>query len=1111
VTCSTCGAENPDGFRFCGSCGAELALERPPEREERKVVTVLFADLVGFTSQAERLDPEDVRAILGGYHARLRTELERHGGTVEKFIGDAVMALFGAPVAHEDDPERAVRAALAIRDALAEERAAGGRELHVRIGITTGEALVRLGARPETGEGMAAGDVVNTAARLQSAAPVDGVVVDEATWEATSRRISYREAEPVQAKGKAEPVPIWEALDAVASLGVDVARSARAPLVGREHELAVVREALARVRRDRSPQLVTLVGVRGIGKSRLVYELLEIADDDDEVIVWRQGRCLPYGEGGSFRALGDIVKAQAGILETDDDADAVAKLRAALEELLHGDGDAGWVERHLRPLAGLGGVRTDGGPEEAFAAWRRFVEALADEGPAVVVLEDVHWADELLLDFVEHLTDWAAQVPLLVVCVARPELLSRRPGWGGGKTNATTLSLAPLGDDEIARLVGLLLERSVMPAEVQSALLARAGGNPLYAEEFARLIGESGGSLDAAALPSSVQAIIAARLDGLDPVDKALLQNAAVIGKVFWAGAVASLAALDGREVERRLHELVRRQLVRPERRSSVASEAEYSFWHVVVREVAYGQIPRAERARKHRLAAEWIGSLAPDRAADRADLLAHHYLAAVEFARAAGQDTAALVGPAREALRAAGRRALELNAFAAAERSLRAAVELWPADDPARPRLLFEHAQAIFRGNDTGAEELEAARSALQASGDLEGAAEAETMLGEQAWMSGRPSETFRRIERATELVAELPESPGRAYVVANASRYLMLAGHSTRAIETGREAIAMAERLGLDEVKAHALNNIGAARGAQGDRGGLDDLEASIELAERIGSAEAIRGYINLAATYGGDGAIRRSHELHLRAFELAERFGQERGRRFVAGELAVDAYLLGDWDDSLARCDAFLAEVEAGAPHYMEGGVRLVRASINVARGETAGVGADLALGLEKARDAGEPQTLLPALAVIAAVAADQGDLAAAAAAVDELLGVLEDTEGGRVELWLYPTIFAFEALGRLESVRQFVDDRDESLWANAGRLSLAGDLVAAADLLEEAGDRVEESRTRLAAAERLVAAGRRVEADEQLALALAFYRSVGATLYVRRGERLLAASA
>ena len=500
MICAACGQENPEGFRFCGACGAALDVAPAGRREERKVVTVLFADLVGFTSRAEQMDPEDVRALLAPYHARLRQELERYGGTVEKFIGDAVMALFGAPLAHEDDPERAVRAALAIRDWVREEE-----ELHVRVAVNSGEALISLGARPEAGEGMASGDLVNATARLQSAAPVDGVLVGETTYRATRHVIDYVEREPVEAKGKAEPIAVWEALEARSRFGVDVRQHGAAPLVGRARELDLLFTALERAKEEPSPQLVTLVGVPGIGKSRLVYELFQTVDRGDTLTYWRQGRSLPYGGGVSFWALSEMVKAHAGIREDDAAAEAEGRLRRAVRELVS-ESEAEWLETHLRPLAGLGadlgaGDRRD----EAFAAWRRFFEALAERRPLVLVFEDLHWADDGLLDFVDYLVDWAGGVPLLVVATARPELLARRPAWGGGKLNATTIRLSPLRDEDTARLVGALLDRALLPAETQAALLEHAGGNPLYAEQFARLY-EERGSVEDVALPEGCTA-----------------------------------------------------------------------------------------------------------------------------------------------------------------------------------------------------------------------------------------------------------------------------------------------------------------------------------------------------------------------------------------------------------------------------------------------------------------------------------------------------------------------------------------------------------------------------------------------------------------------------
>src|SRR3954454_1666662 len=706
MNCPVCGQENPAGFKFCGACGAELETASAPAREERKVITVLFADLVGFTSRAEKLDPEDVRAMLSPYYARLRHELERHGGTVEKFIGDAVVALFGAPVAHEDDPERAVRAAIAIREAIVELNEADPTlELEVRIAVNTGEALVALGARPDLGEGMASGDVVNTAAWLQTAAPVDGILVGEATYRATSHTIEYRDAAPVEAKGKANPVATWEAVAARARYGFDVDQRPRTQLVGRERELDVLTGALDRVRKDLSPQLVTLVGVPGIGKTRLIAELFQVVDADPELIVWRQGRSLPYGEGLSYWAVAEIVKSQLGILETDSTETAEAKLRASVTEAIEDSQEAAWIERHLRPLVGLDVALAEGGDRraEAFAAWRRYLEGVAEGSPIVLVFEDLHWADEGLLDFVDYLADWVSGVALLIVGTARPELLARRPGWGGGKRNASTVTVSALAPDETAALLAALLDQVLLPAEIQTAVLKRTEGNPLFAEEYVRMLQDRGFLVQTGAgwqleereqlpLPETVQGMIAALLDSLEPADKELVQNAAVRGKVFCSCALAAFTGLERFLLEEQLHGLERKEFVRRERRSGVAGETQYAFLHLLLRDVAYSQIPRSQRADKHSGAAVWIESLSADRSEDRGEMLAHHYLEALALVRVTGEDESTLRRPARKALTEAAERALALHAPGAAVGYLQAALDLIEPEDPDRARVLFTY-----------------------------------------------------------------------------------------------------------------------------------------------------------------------------------------------------------------------------------------------------------------------------------------------------------------------------------------------------------------------------------------------------------------------------------
>ncbi len=880
-------------------------------REERKVVTVLFCDLVGSTAHAEQTDPEDVRALLSRYHERVRQELERFGGTVEKFIGDAVMALFGAPVAHEDDPERAVRAAHAIREWAAEDG-----EVQVRIGITTGEALVALGARPDRGEGMASGDVVNTAARIQSAAPESGILVDETTFRATERAIAYGDQRPIEAKGKAAPVPVWLALEPKARFGVDVRQIGRTPLVGRRDELEALLGALNRARREREPQLVTLVGVPGIGKSRLVWEVFQRLEERPGVVRWRQGRSLPYGEGVSFWALGEMVKAQAGILETDDAARTEEKLRETVAALVPEAADGQWFERHLRPLVGLETGSEVGADRrgEAFAAWRRFFEAIAEQRPLVLVFEDLHFADDGLLDFVDHLVDWASGVPLLVLGTARPELLARRPGWGGGKPHALTLSLSPLSDDETARLVHALLEQPVLDAAVQETLLERAAGNPLYAEEFVRMM-EEHDPAEELPLPETVQGLIAARIDGLTADEKAIFQNAAVLGKVFWLGAVASLAAVERRVAEELLHALERKEFVRRERRSSVAGETEYAFRHLLVRDVVYGQIPRQPRAEKHRQAAAWIASLA--RPEDQAELVAHHFLSALELFRAAGRLTADIGEQARVALRDAGDRAFALNAFAHAAHLYEQSLELWPGGDPTRPDLLFRRAHALHLAADEHQlEALEDARDSLLEVGDRDRAAEAQVLIARAWWYRGTWDRARSAYEHAAALLGDGSPTPARAQVLAQVSSLMGLDGYHEEAIRVAGEALTVAEALGLDDVRAAILTTRGFARNDLGDDAGVGDLEEGRRLALGAGATrEASRACNNLGVALYGAGELARAFELLEEASVLAERAGHVDLTRFGQGMMLLPALDSGRWDDCVRLADAFIAECEAG----------------------------------------------------------------------------------------------------------------------------------------------------------------------------------------------------
>jgi class 3 adenylate cyclase/tetratricopeptide (TPR) repeat protein len=1104
LTCASCGLESPDGFRYCPACAAPLGQEPAPAREERKVVTVLFADLVGFTSRSEQLDPEDVRAVLAPYHARLREELERHGGTVEKFIGDAVMAVFGAPVTHEDDPERAVRAALAIRSWIVDEQSG----LQVRIGVNTGETIVNLTARPAEGEGMVAGDVVNTAARLQSAAPVNGILVGAQTYEATKSAIDYGDATLVAAKGKAEPVSAWPVLRARSRFGVDVTQAARTPLVGRDGDLRLLVETFARVRRERSPQLVTVVGVPGIGKSRLVYELFQEAAHDTELITWRQGRCLPYGEGVSFWALGEVVKAQAGILETDSSEQAREKLHAAISAAVEDHPD--WVESHLSPLVGLAPERELAGDHraEAFAAWRQFIEALAEQRPLVLVLEDLQWADDGLLDFVDHLVDWAGDVALLVVATARPELLARRPEWGGGKANAVTISLSSLSGEETARLVHLLLEHSVLPADAQAAVLARAGGNPLYAEEFARLLRERG-KLDDVAMPESIQGIIGARLDLLSAEAKALVHAAAVLGKVFWLGAVAAVSGGERWSVEQELHDLERRELIRRERRGSVEGETEYAFRHLLVRDVAYGQIPRGERAEKHRAAAGWIESLG--RPEDHAEMLAHHFVNALELSRAAGLEATDLSESARGALRTAGDRALTLNAWAAAADLFGHAVSLWPEHDRDRPELLLSYGSALQQLDDERAGDVLAeAREGLVALGQLERAARADAALSGFWWYRGQRDRAFGFLDRALALVVERPPSPDKLLVLNRMASSLAIGGEVDASIRFGEEALAMAEQLALDEQRILVLTSLGIARSRLGDPQGVADLERALELAVSLNSPEAARLYNNLGFNALTHGDVRRDGEFRAEALRTAKRFGDERSVRFFRGAWIGHEYFTGRWDDCVQHADEFLAECEAGSPHYLESDVRQRRAIVRLARDDIRGAESDAERALELAREVKDPQLFHHVFSSNIRLNAELGRLDAAHALADELLPTIG--VGARLD-GLIEFAWVADRIGMAGPLRERFGELlpATSRWLKAGREILDGQFEEAAATFDEIGCVPDEAEARLRAGQALLAEERLAEAGEQFERALGFYRAVGATRYASQCEQTLADTA
>ena len=1082
ASCSRCGQDNPQGFRFCGACGAPLAAAPRPADEERKVVTVLFCDLVGFTARSDQADPEDVGAMLRPYHVRLRREIERFGGTLDKFIGDAVMAVFGAPAAHEDDPERAVRCAARLLEAIVELNATQpALALSVRIGITTGEALVVLQPGGET-EGVV-GDVVNTASRLQGVAPVNGVLVGEGTWRATRALFAYEELAPVRVKGKAQPVPVWRLIGPRSRLGVDVDQRPVAPFIGRDAELDLLKRCYADTVRERSVRLVTLLGEPGVGKSRLIHEFGRFVDDRPEFASWRQGRCLPYGDGIALWALGEIVKAQAGILESDPSIQVAAKLDSTLQALVGQASEREWLRARLAPLLGLGNAEGPGADQaEFFAAWRRVIEAMAASGPFVLAVEDLHWADAGLLQFLNYLLDSSADIALLVIAAARPELLDRHPGWNEQRPNASSITLSPLTDTDTTALIAALLGQPVLPPEVKALLLEQAAGNPLYAEEFARLLTDRGLLVrlgrtlrlspgQEIPFPETIQALVAARLDALLPERKALVQDAAVVGKVFWSGALAAISGRDEPALQAELEELERRELIRPAKVSSVAGQTEYAFWHAVVRDVAYAQIPRTGRMRRHRTAAEWLEHLAGERLADRAEIIAHHYSQAVALARATGEQArrlAELEERARRFLILAGDRAIGLD-VSQAHAYYQRALALCPPDHPERPRIVAGTARAAFQSGrvEDAAVAYEEAIAGFAQHGDVRGQGEALNRLCTVFWDQGETRRSRAVLLRAIELLEQERPSPElcSSYVQMAADR--VLSGHSEEAPAWADKALALAEQLGgLPVVKVQALDYRGMARCDLSDFGGLDDLRQALQLAQEVEAGnDAAMLYLNLAEPLWVADGPATALETCRTGIDFAERRGLARTAMWIRSESFGPLADLGRWDEVLTLADEAIAQARTHGG-YQSVAAATHKAHILLWRGEIAAAQPLVRELLSQARDIDDLQILLPALAAAAAVEA-AGNPPLAAHLLEELNRETCARGGGQWYLGLYIAglVRTCIATDRHALASQLIEHaptqaarhQNARLTAQAVLTETQGDLHRAAGLYEQVAER------------------------------------------------------
>ncbi len=1124
MECSACGTQNPDGARFCMSCGKGLAnvcpgcgTENPPgakfciecgtaltgatpspaapvaaadadaRPEERRKATVLFADLSGYTAVAERMDPEALKSMVDRALRRLGEEVTRFGGTVDKFIGDNVMAVFGAPVAHEDDPERAVRAGLAMQDAMDEvnERIAGV-DFALRVGINSGEVLAG-----KMGDGYTViGDAVNVAARLQSAARPGTVTVGEATHRLTRSSIEYTELEPLDLKGKTEPVPAWEAVR-VAVAGKGLMR-ASTPLVGRDDEAQLLSAMFDRVTREKRAHLVTVMGQAGVGKSRLLRELANEVTKREGSPLMRVGHCPAYGSGLAYWALGEIVRDQFGITDTDDSDVAFGRLRGGFEKLL-GDqcieGEDDSPERLAATLARPLGIEVPEGiadgtdaddPQQVrarlFSAVRTLVEAAGRERPVVFAIEDIHWADEGMLDLIEYLARWV-RGPVLMVCLARDELLDRRPGWGGGRRNATTIALEPLEPTGARELVQALLPEGA--ETIEDALVAqvaeRSGGNPLFAEEMVNRILEEGVSGEAT-LPETVHAVLAARLDALDPKERTLLQSASVVGQTFWEGSVGS-----GGSSQDVLGSLADKDLIVATTGSRLTGEREYAFKHVLIRDVAYSTLPKTVRARKHAEVASFI----EDRAADRTEaviaMVADHLARAAAIGEDAGLESSELDvvrTRAHQALETAGDVAAGLYSNQEALTHYKAALRLDGEDDcdhpDARARIAEKYGDVALRLGrvDKAVDLWQRCLDYHRGEEDLERVGDLHRKIGAGLWNKGDREGSISHYQRGIDLLKDGPPCIELVRLYEEAASLYMHTGDNMLAIYASEKALRLAERLEEAAAASRAHGIFGRVFGRIGDtERARENLERSVELARSSDPSEAIRALLALGYHFEvSEADYDAATEAYAEALAIAEEIGDLPSQVELHFSLSLLAFHCGRWDEVEAGTETVAALVEREGltgklcfPHLLRGALRW-------RDGDLEGSERSLRRAAEKAARVGRSEIAFQALLALAATLRDreayaeadgvlaealdtceraglvaQSIEATAARSVNSMLwgradqaGSLADEASGLAERLRYPvgTAAAREACGLAASDRGLLAEAAEA-WRELGR--------------------------------------------------------------------------
>jgi adenylate cyclase len=1027
-SCPSCGAEAPPQARFCMACGtafedaaattapapapaaAAAAAAQAELSEERRTVSVLFADISGYTAVAERLDHETVKTLVERCLTRFAKEVERFGGRVDKYIGDNVMAVFGAPVAHEDDAERAVRAAFGMQTAMAElnEELAPefGFELALRVGVNTGEVLAG-----HVGEAYTVlGDAVNVAARLQAAAPVGGILVGERTQRLTAQAVLYRTLEPLSLKGKAQPVAAWEAVALSEPQRPAARRTLRTPLIGRHAELSGLEAMFDRVAGDGTAQLITVVGQAGVGKTRLLQELERALEQREPPVRVRRGRCLAFGSSAVYWPLSEMLRAECGVLDGDSAAVARRRLSDRLGPLLGAREGSEQIERRLAPLARLLGAES---PEDAlaieqedqqsaresfFGAVRTVLEALAQEEGLVLAWEDIHWADEGTLDLIEYLSNWL-RAPVLQVCLARDELLERRPSWSALRRTATTTFLEPLAPADARQLIQELLHAADAATELPDALAERSGGNPLFAEAMVQRIAEEGGAT-AAELPDTVQGLLAARLDTLEPFERQLVAHAAVLGRTFWESALEPIAAAAGADLAAALGALREKDILIPSESLQQAGERELAFKHVLIRDVAYEMLPKAVRSRKHADVGAFIAERAGGRGEGVVALVAEHYTRAATLAAEAhlpATELAELRARAVEFGEASGDAAAALFSNREALAHYETAVALADADEASAIRIAEKRGDVALRLGrvEPAIESWERCLTYHGERGDLEHVAELHRKIGSALAHKGERKQAIEHHQQGINLIKDRPPSLALVRLYEEAAWLYMQVGDNMLAIYASEKALRLAEGLGEARAASRAHGIFGRVFGRIGDAvKARENLEQAVELARDSDAGETVLALLALGHNLEhSEGDYAAAKDRYLEALALAERIGDVPAQIELQSALAQLAFYRCDWPEVERASDASAELAER------EGLVGKLCLS-NTLRGRLRWRDADweasarlFTVAHELAEQVGWSEVSFSALTGLAATLLDRGDTGGAEAAIEQALAVCE----------------------------------------------------------------------------------------------------------------------